>query len=221
MRQGMWSHRDIAKFLDLGKSATNQVISSADFPAPVVGDQRYRRYIPDDVVAWALERADAQATERRQILLREERPEDSFAASAEGLADGGPLTGAGKLNPMSAQVVGADGVPPIVFALMRDRRGKVFYVPDRLPTLALEKALATVVLPRWIDWSPGGVSRPLADRSRRLVAYQLVLNEGTPADIINFIDGALLVELWDDLMLPEDIRAAWAPVVRAWAPSAA
>jgi hypothetical protein len=68
MRQGMWSHRDIAASLDLGKSATNQVMASAGFPAPVVGDQRYRRYIPDDVIAWALDRADAQATERRQVL---------------------------------------------------------------------------------------------------------------------------------------------------------
>ncbi|MDI1288695.1 MAG: hypothetical protein PSX37_01930, partial [bacterium] len=68
-RQGLWSHDDIAAFLDLGKSATNEVMASADFPAPIAGDRRYRRYIPDDVIAWALDRADAQAIERRRLHL--------------------------------------------------------------------------------------------------------------------------------------------------------
>ena len=63
----LWTHDDIAAFLNLGKSATNQVMAAADFPAPVVGDRRYRRYIPDDVVAWALTRAEAGVAERRRL----------------------------------------------------------------------------------------------------------------------------------------------------------
>jgi len=122
---------------------------------------------------------------------------------------------------MSIQVVEVEGASPIVFTMMLDRRGKGFHVPDRLPALAPEQALATVVLPQWIDWSPGGGERPLADRRRRLAAYQLVLNEGAPDDILRYVDGALLVDLWDDLMLPAEIRAAWEPMVRAWTPSAA
>lgn len=65
-RGRLWSHRDIAAFLTLGKSATNEVMAAADFPAPVVGNQRYRRYIPDDVIAWAIARSDAEAAERRR-----------------------------------------------------------------------------------------------------------------------------------------------------------
>ncbi len=122
---------------------------------------------------------------------------------------------------MSAQAVEVDGAPPIVFTMRRDRRGKAFHVPDRLPALPSEQATATVVLPSWIDWSPGGTARPLADRRRRLAAYQLVLNEGGPEDIARYVDGALLVDLWDDLLLPTEIRAAWEPVVRAWRASAA
>jgi hypothetical protein len=32
--------------------------------------------------------------------------------------------------------------------------------------------------------------------------YEIVLQEGRPADILTHIDGALLVDLWDDLILP-------------------
>ena len=40
-----------------------------------------------------------------------------------------------------------------------------------------------------------------------------VLQEGRPSDILAYIDGALLVDLWDDLVLPRAVRSAWAPLV--------
>jgi hypothetical protein len=43
--------------------------------------------------------------------------------------------------------------------------------------------------------------------------YEIVLQEGTPADILAYVDGALLVDLWEDLVLPRGIRAAWTPLV--------
>jgi hypothetical protein len=42
-----------------------------------------------------------------------------------------------------------------------------------------------------------------------------VLQEGRPADILAYVDGALLVDLWDDLVLPRAVRSAWAPVIHA------
>jgi len=30
-----------------------------------------------------------------------------------------------------------------------------------------------------------------------------------------YIDGALLVDLWDDLVLPRAVRSAWAPLISA------
>jgi len=64
-----------------------------------------------------------------------------------------------------------------------------------------------------LHWSePGRVFR-LADRADRERVYEVVLREGTPADILSYIDGALLVDLWPDLVLPRDVRAAWAPLV--------
>ena len=82
-----------------------------------------------------------------------------------------------------------------------------------MPRLPVEAALATVVLQPHADWSTAGHARNLADRSERLLAYQVVLAEGRPADIMHFIDGALLVDAWADLYLPAAIRHAWQPLV--------
>lgn len=104
-------------------------------------------------------------------------------------------------------------VPDPVFTRHRDRRGKPFYVPDQLPRLPIEAALGTIVLPPHVDWSPAGRPRNLAERSERLLTYQVVLAEGSPQDIQRIVDGALLVDCWADLHLPAAIRHAWQPLV--------
>lgn len=104
-------------------------------------------------------------------------------------------------------------VPLPVFTQHTDRRGKPFFVPDQLPRLSTEAALATVTLPAHADWSSGGQPRDLSDRAQRLLAYQLLLAEGQPADIVAFVDGTLLVDAWSDLHLPPAIRAAWQPLI--------
>jgi hypothetical protein len=43
--------------------------------------------------------------------------------------------------------------------------------------------------------------------------YELVLREGAPEDVLRYLDGALLVDLWNELVLPRDVRAAWSPVI--------
>jgi hypothetical protein len=43
--------------------------------------------------------------------------------------------------------------------------------------------------------------------------YELVLREGSDADVLAYIDGALLVDLWDELVLPRAVRAAWSPLI--------
>jgi hypothetical protein len=45
--------------------------------------------------------------------------------------------------------------------------------------------------------------------------YEVVLQEGRRADILAYVDGALLVDLWDDLVLPRVVRSAWTPAIRA------
>jgi hypothetical protein len=43
--------------------------------------------------------------------------------------------------------------------------------------------------------------------------YELVLVEGIDADVLAYVDGALLVDLWDELVLPRAVRAAWLPLI--------
>jgi hypothetical protein len=41
----------------------------------------------------------------------------------------------------------------------------------------------------------------------------ILLTEGLPEDIAMFVDGALLVDLWNDLFLPGHVKAAWQPLI--------
>jgi hypothetical protein len=64
-----------------------------------------------------------------------------------------------------------------------------------------------------LNWSkPGRIFR-LADRSERARAYEIVLREGNAADVLTYIDGALLADLWSELVLPRQLRAAWEPLM--------
>ncbi|GAA2756178.1 hypothetical protein [Actinopolymorpha rutila] len=76
-------------------------------------------------------------------------------------------------------------------------------------------------LPRHLNWSAPDLTYDLADRQQRARVYEIVLREGTADDILTYIDGALLVDLWPDLVLPLDVRRAWAPLVERTHPQAA
>ncbi|MGH3517507.1 MAG: hypothetical protein ACRDQ7_08855 [Haloechinothrix sp.] len=79
--------------------------------------------------------------------------------------------------------------------------------------MLVEEALATVELPLHLNWSQPHRQFDLSDRRDRARAYEIVLREGGPDDVLVYIDGALLADLWDELVLPRDIRAAWADVM--------
>ena len=106
-----------------------------------------------------------------------------------------------------------DAVPIITFAEHRSARGRSILVPSRLPRLEPARALATVALPLHLNWSEPGRRFDLRDRRQRARVYEIVLREGSADDLLTYIDGVLLVELWDDLVLPRRLRAAWAPMV--------
>jgi hypothetical protein len=48
----------------------------------------------------------------------------------------------------------------------------------------------------------------LAERGR------IVLREGGPDDVLRYVDGVLLVDIWDELVLPGYVRLAWDPLIR-------
>ena len=83
-------------------------------------------------------------------------------------------------------------------------------VPDDVDSPALEKAGDTIVLPLHIRWSGQPKSYDLRDRRDRLRVYEQVLREGNDADVRHFVDVDQLLDLWEDLVLPEYVRTAWA-----------
>ena len=104
-------------------------------------------------------------------------------------------------------------VPKVAFHEITRGRGRPFFVADRLWRLPIEKAFADIALPIELNWSqPGHVFR-LRDRRQRARCYEVTLREGMPSEIKRFIDGALLVDLWADLVLPREIRDAWQAVI--------
>lgn len=106
-----------------------------------------------------------------------------------------------------------DVVPDVVFGESDGPRAHHAYVPNTLPRLPVEQAFRQVTLPLHLNWSAPGRVYDLARRRDRARVYEIVLREGTPDDILRYVDGALLRDLWTELILPEEIRAAWAPVV--------
>lgn len=106
-----------------------------------------------------------------------------------------------------------DATARVQFTEMVGARGRTYVVPDRLPRLPVTQAMSTVVLPLTLNWSRPGRTFRLADRSERARLYEIVLREGGPADVLTYIDGALLADLWSELVLPREIRADWAPLM--------
>jgi transcriptional regulator with XRE-family HTH domain len=103
--------------------------------------------------------------------------------------------------------------PHVTFSEVEMRRGRPIFVADRLWRLPIKEALATATLPLGLNWSRPGSAYALADLRQRARCYEIVSREGMPADILRFVDGALLVDLWADLVIPRDVRAAWQPIV--------
>ncbi|GIG65384.1 helix-turn-helix transcriptional regulator [Phytomonospora endophytica] len=103
--------------------------------------------------------------------------------------------------------------PRLEFTVTATARGHVIHVPDHLPRLEVREAFATVVLPLHLNWSEPARVFELADRRQRARVYEIVLREGTPVDIVTYVDGALLADLWDELVLPRDVRTAWTPLL--------
>jgi transcriptional regulator with XRE-family HTH domain len=102
----------------------------------------------------------------------------------------------------------------IQFSERPGARGRPVWVPDHLPRLNVTEAFARVRLPLYLNWSAPERVFDLASRADRARVYEVVLQEGMPADILAYVDGALLVDLWDELVLPRAVRSGWEPVVR-------
>lgn len=111
-------------------------------------------------------------------------------------------------------------VPRVRFHRHLVGRGRSVWVPDLLARLPVEVAFRQVVLPVRLNWSRPGQRFRLRDRGERARCYEVVLREGEPGDIAATVDGALLVDLWEELVLPQGVRAVWDLVIDAMLGSA-
>lgn len=106
-----------------------------------------------------------------------------------------------------------EAVPIVRWHEVAVGRGRSYWIPDRLWRLATEATFADVVLPIELNWSAPGRPFRIRDRRERARLYEVLLREGEPAHIERWVDGALLVDGWDDMVLPRALRQAWQPTV--------
>lgn len=106
-----------------------------------------------------------------------------------------------------------DLVTSVRFTRHDEPRLHPFWVPDRLWRGKLPECFAKVHL------HDGSASRTrrfdLGRRPQRRQMYELLLRRGAPEELMDWIDGALLVDLWAELRIPQPIRASWQPAVSA------
>jgi hypothetical protein len=87
-------------------------------------------------------------------------------------------------------------------------------VPADIDDPTIVKATGRVELPLHIRWSGPPLVYDLTDRTDRARVYEQVLREGTEDDVRLYVNGEQLLELWDELVLPPQVRRAWACWVR-------
>jgi transcriptional regulator with XRE-family HTH domain len=108
-----------------------------------------------------------------------------------------------------------DVVPSMVWREYGLGRGRTGWVASRLWRLEPAEAFATVLPPLHLEWSVPGRLVDLKDRRQRARLYEVVLREGAPQDFLRYVDGLLLVDAWDELVLPQAVRTAWRPVIES------
>ena len=105
--------------------------------------------------------------------------------------------------------------PAVEFTEHLTNHRRPCYVANRLWRLPVDQALATVVLPLHLNWSTTGQQFDLRNRRQRLHCYEILLREGDGRDIMTYVDGALLSDLWTEMYLPQEIRSAWTALIES------
>jgi hypothetical protein len=83
-------------------------------------------------------------------------------------------------------------------------------IPEDLGTSAATRSSGRVVLSLRVRWSGPPRTYDLGELQDRLLVYEQVMTEGTDDDVRAFIDVGEMTALWDDLVLPRQVRRAWA-----------
>lgn len=105
-----------------------------------------------------------------------------------------------------------DLVAEVNFTQHADPATGVFWVPDRLWRGRLPECFAKICLDDATRFK--GLARyDLRRRPQRRRFYELLMRRGLPYEMRGWMDGALLVDVWDDLKITNVIRQAWQPAV--------
>lgn len=94
---------------------------------------------------------------------------------------------------------------------------RIYWIPDRLWRVETRLCFSKVKFPDAVAHHETGEWQQryfdLADRDDRRRVYQYLLQAGIPVWIWRWVDGAFLVDLWDELDLPRQLRIEWQPLV--------
>ena len=82
-------------------------------------------------------------------------------------------------------------------------------IPEDLENTTAVKATGKITLPLHIKWSGTTLAYDLNNNADCARVYEQVLREGTEDDIRYYIEIEKLLDLWDDLVLPNAVRKAW------------
>lgn len=88
-----------------------------------------------------------------------------------------------------------------------------FWAPSMLWAVEPPMCFATIAMPDLIHHTHT-MAWSMRDRQDRRGAYEQLLRRGTPQQMIRWIDGGLLVDVWGELDLPQPVREAWEPAIR-------
>jgi len=90
-----------------------------------------------------------------------------------------------------------------------------FTVPDRLWRLEAPACFRTIKFFDLIDDDNDKFWWDLSIRADRKLVYERLLTYGSEATLVLYLDGALLIDLWNEMEVPEPMRTHWAAVVEA------
>lgn len=94
-----------------------------------------------------------------------------------------------------------------------------FWVPSTLWHVETPDCFAILAFPDLIGDGPMR-EWDMHDRAQRKGVYEQLLQGGSPEEMIRWIDGPLLVDVWEELDLPDAVREAWKwPIVIARGPT--
>ncbi|HET7475927.1 MAG TPA: helix-turn-helix transcriptional regulator [Dermatophilaceae bacterium] len=88
-----------------------------------------------------------------------------------------------------------------------------FWAPSMLWAVEPPTCFATLRIPDEIR-NTGMRTWNMRDRDERRGVYEQLIRRGLPQQMIRWIDGGLLVDVWDELDLPDPVRQAWESAIR-------